>query len=241
MLPLYELTQSIAKYPKHQLIKMVIDQCWSVFLDKELELEKDIPYRHFTTCATWICFIAISNNKDTNIVNEELTEEKLLEVSDQTWKFLDYQDNALSSHKKWLEWLKFKQLLKPALSEFFKDNEKNQTDKKKDTLQSLIKISLSPLMSCLNDSNLEPPFGFKIQQNIYAGENIRRKNPDIDIKYSGLPVIRSLLIYQKLESNNLEIYGLSALKFHQILSLITKIAIKHRGAFSETELRVTIK
>jgi hypothetical protein len=57
MSTLDQLTQSISAYPKDQLIRMVVDQCWAIFLDKEVGLEQTGRGRHFVTCASWICIM----------------------------------------------------------------------------------------------------------------------------------------------------------------------------------------
>jgi len=74
MLPLDQLTHSISAYPKDQLIRMIVGQCWAIFLDKEQGLEQTPRGRSFVTCASWICFIAagsdLENKSNKSIVKE---------------------------------------------------------------------------------------------------------------------------------------------------------------------------
>lgn len=98
-------------------------------------------------------------------------------------------------------------------------------------------LTLELLELDLKENRNEYPIAYKVYEHLYYAEDVRRLNTEIEVKYSYLPIARSMLIASQLpDYDKLVVADVSAKRFHQILNLIVKIAIECRGKFTQDKL-----
>lgn len=231
ILYLSDIQQKILQYHPVKLVYAITEQLWRIFLNKEENLERGHRRSNrLIRCSPWICFIAMGNNSGKHhhhppLSYKEITKETKFKLSQKMWQLIHLKDPMVLNSTPY------------PLKEHGKSFQISFRNYIESAKLKKSKLELELLELDLKEKTGEYPIAYKVYEYLHYAEDIRRLNLELEIKYSYLPVIRSMLIARQLpDYDKLTLDDISAERFHQVLNLIVKIAVECDGKFTQDKL-----